>query len=309
MENKNENNYENMEMKSNGGSLIGKLIVPVAIVIILALFAAFIYYVKVIKVKSDLDKEAGYKTEEYVKLGKYTGFDYEITQEDFDASVKEETLTYEPVDREAKEKDQIDFDYTGYVDGKKDKNISGKDAELTIGENEEGVYFAFEKAILGHKAGDTLEVKVDDATEMAEDESDYSGKKVTFKLEITGVSEETNDKVTDEWVYENYFEDDGFENTTDFYNWCVMELKENAKLELWDKALQEATMDSYPQEVYDKVVEEYEQDINYMADQWGVSPEDYKAMFPYTQEELEEEHLNEVKSELVMWAIVKMLFF
>ena len=45
-----ENSNENMEMPSNNGSLIGKLIVPVAIVIILALFAAFIYYVKVIKV-------------------------------------------------------------------------------------------------------------------------------------------------------------------------------------------------------------------------------------------------------------------
>ena len=52
-----------------------KLIVPIIIVVILAVFAGVVYWAKVIKPKSDINKEVGYNTEEYIKLGQVKGIE------------------------------------------------------------------------------------------------------------------------------------------------------------------------------------------------------------------------------------------
>lgn len=314
MENKNQENKD-VNQKLNESKTEKKkfsfqvIIVPVIIAVILIAFAGVVYYAKMIKPAKDIDKKVGYNTEDYIQLDKYTGFDYEITQEMFDECVSEETDYYEDVERAAKDTDQIDFNYTGYVDGKKDSNISQKDAEIILGEDATGVFKVFAEAIVGHKAGDTIkDIKVDgkDVTELSADESDYSGKNVTFTLKISNVGKYVTEKITDKWVKENYLDEYGLETTSDFYNWCKEYLEDEAKTEVWQKVLDKTTMSSYPQEVYDKVVTEFTEDANYNADQFGITTDEYlKDFYGYTDETLEEEYINEVKSELVMWYIVK----
>ena len=311
MENTNQNKAEEVSKESaivqgnNSKSILGKIIVPLIIVIILGVFAGTIYYAKAIKPKKDINNEAGFNSEEYITLGKYTGLDYEITQQDFDECVKEETNTYDEVKRAAQNTDQIDFDYTGYVDGKKDDNISQKDAEIIIGAEDEA-FKAFSEAIVGHKSGEKVTVEMDDATKLSADGSDYSGKKVKFTIKIKAVSELVVDEVTDEWVKDNYSEDEGINTKEEFYEWCKAYLEDNARTELWQKVLDNSKMNGYPQDLYDDVVTEFTQDANYYADMFGTTTEEYlKDFCGYTDATLEEEYLNEVKSELVMWEIIK----
>lgn len=288
---------------------LATLIVPIVIVVILAAFAGVIYYAQVIKPANELKKEIGYEVEDYLKLGDYTGFEYEITQEQWDECVNEENQSYDEVNREAKDKDQIDFNYTGYVSNKKDSNISQKQAELYIGEDESGIYKTFSDAIKGHKAGEKLKVTVEgsEATELSMDESDYTGKEITFELKINTVSELVIEDVTDEWVSEYYFEDYGLKTVQDFYDWNKEYiLDEEVKPAIWQMAVDAANMKKYPQELYDDIVAEFEADAEYKAEEWGLTKDEYLYDFcQYTEESLEEEYLNGVKSELVMWAIVK----
>lgn len=65
-------------------------------------------------------------------------------------------------------------------------------------------------------------------------------------------------------------------------------------------------MNGYPQEMYDSVKEEFDSDAAYYADSYGITVDEYLYDFSgYTEESLQEEYLNEVKSNLVMWKIVE----
>ena len=60
------------------------------------------------------------------------------------------------------------------------------------------------------------------------------------------------------------------------------------------------------QEMYDSVKEEFDSDAAYYADSYGITVDEYLYDFSgYTEESLQEEYLNEVKSNLVMWKIVE----
>lgn len=287
---------------------LSSLAVPGIIALILIVFAGVVFYSKVILPKKNIDKHIGYKVEDYISIDKYTGFDYEITQNMFDECVYEETDSNEEVERAAKDGDIVDVDYTGYIDGKKEEALTQEDAEITVGQETEKVFQKFSELVKGQKAGKKFEVKIsgEDVNEIAEEGSDYTGKEVLFKVEINTVSQHIRDEVTDDWVKEYYYEDMGLENTEDFYNWCRDYIVSEAKVDVWNMAIEKTVMSSYPQDLYDKIVEEFTQDANYYAEEFGISSEEYLHDFcGYTDETLEEEYLKGVKSELLMWYIVK----
>ena len=111
-------------MENKKTSKIAKIIVPITIVLILAAFAGVIYYSKVVKPAKEIDKQAGYNANDYIKLGKYTDFKYIISQKKFDELVDEKTFSSEAVNRAAKEGDEIEFSYTGYIKDKRVDDLS-----------------------------------------------------------------------------------------------------------------------------------------------------------------------------------------
>lgn len=284
---------------------LNKLIVPGLIAIILIAFAGIVYYGKYVKPRKDIDKDNGYVTEEYIELGK-TAFTYTISQEAWDECVKEETDSYETVERACKDTDMVEYNIIGYVKGKKDSNITRKELSITLGEGNEGLALQIEKAVLGHKAGDKIELKDVDANQVSKDGSDYTGKKTSFVIKVISVSKLVSEKITDKWVKENYYEDFGLENTKDFYDWCREYLVENdAKEALWQMAIDDATMNGYPQKLYDKIVEEVNGDLQATAESEGMTIDEYINYYRYTDEQLEKEYSTNVKAELVMWQIIK----
>lgn len=284
------------------------LIVPGIIAIIIIVFAVVIYWAKVIKPKADINDELGYNTEEYIELGQIKGLEAEITQEEWDECVNEDRQYHQEVDRAAKENDQIEFDFTGYINGKKVNDLTMKEQSLNIGENSDGIYKKFSDAFLGKKKGDKVSVEVSgkEVAELSMANNDYSDKKVKFQLKVGAVSELVVEEITDKWVVENYLEERGVETTDEFYEWEKEYLIETSvKQDLWKKAVQNAKMSGYPAQLYNDTVDEIDGHIVADAKEQGMSVKEYKQFFGYTDEKLDEEYSSEVKSQLVMWQLVK----
>lgn len=285
-----------------------KLIVPIVIVVILAVFAGVVYWAKVIKPKSDINKEVGYNTEEYIKLGQVKGIEDEISQEEWDENLADETNEYDVVDRAAKETDQVDVDIVAYIDNKKVDDLSMKEASFYIGKNDDAADKKVYDKLIGTKAGQkiSLEVSGDEAKELAGSVEDYSGKKVKLEIKVRDVSELVVNKVTDKWVKENLEDLYGVTTAKELYEWEKQYIIEsNLKERLWKKVVDNATMSGYPADLYNDIVAELDGHIEAEAKDEGISVKEYKKQYQYTDEKLDEEYTYNVKSELVMWQLVK----
>ena len=64
-------------------------------------------------------------------------------------------------------------------------------------------------------------------------------------------------------------------------------------------------MSGYPADLYNDIVAELDGHIEAEAKDEGISVEEYKKQYQYTDEKLDEEYTYNVKSELVMWQLVK----
>lgn len=289
-----------------------KLIVPIIIVVILAVFAGVVYWAKVIKPKSDINKEVGYNTEEYIKLGQVKGIEDEISQEEWDENLADETNEYDVVDRAAKETDQVDVDIVAYIDNKKVDDLSMKEASFYIGKNDDAADKKVYDKLIGTKAGQklSLEVSGDEAKELAGSVEDYSGKKVKLEIKVRDVSELVVNKFTGKWVKENLEDLYGVTTAKELYEWEKQYIIEsNLKERLWKKVVDNATMSGYPADLYNDIVAELDGHIEAEAKDEGISVKEYKKQYQYTDEKLDEEYTYNVKSELVMWQLVKDLGF
>lgn len=251
-----------------------------------------------------IDKEAGYDVDKYIKLGKYTGFEYDIDQKKFDEMLADKTYEATEVSRAAKMGDEIEFSYTGYIKDKKVKDLSQDSIAAETDQKDNAVYLKFTNELIGKKKGDTATVKLSgkEASKISNTNKKYTDD-ATFKLKVKEVSEVNHPKVTNDWVKNESNED--VETVDEFFQVIETELDDAAMADVWQMAVDKATMTSWPPKLYNKVKEEEEADANYNADQWDMSLEEYYAMNGDTKESLEKEYMNQVKSTLVMWEIVK----
>lgn len=287
-----------------------KAIVPAIIAVIIIVFAVVVYWAKVIKPKADVDNDLGIKTEDYILVGDITGLSYEVTQDAWDECVSEDTNYHIEVDRAAKDTDQVDFDYTAYIDGKKVDDLSMKEQSIDIGDSDNsGVYKTFSDEIIGHKKGDKLTIDVKDgkdANVLSTSQIDYSGKKITYKLKILAVNALKIDKVTDKWVKESYQEERGVSTVDEFYEWEKEYIDEEIiKPALWNKALEKVTMKAIPSELQQDVIDSLNADTEAEAEYASMSVEEYKEMYGLTDEKMQENYDIELKSELLLWQLVK----
>ncbi|MCR5704612.1 MAG: hypothetical protein K6G85_08315 [Eubacterium sp.] len=310
-------NLEQEEMKEVEGqkkSLMGTLIYPVSIALILALFAGFIYYNKVVRVKEEKNKkfvqnDYGAKDLEdfennFVTLGKYKGLTCEITQEMYDEYVEGDTVSYEQVKRAAKDSDQVSFNVIGFVDGKKEKDLKLEEQEVIVGEDTDGPFKVISDGVKGKKKGDVLEnVKGINPKDISDSGKDYAGKKVTFNVEIGDVSERVEEKITDEWVEDNYFEEMGIKTTEEYYDYVKEELKNECIADLWQQVVDGSSIKKYPDDAYARIIEEVDADYNYAASEWGMELDDYKELMQMTDEDMEKEYENELASEMISYLI------
>ena len=131
------------------------------------------------------------------KLSRWKSFERsEITLDDSDIDlaindILERYCTWEKVDREAKDKDQVIIDFEGKIDGEPFEGNESKDFKLILGSK--SMIPGFEDNLVGKKSGDSFSFK----TNFPEDyfKKDLAGKETEFFISLNEVQEMNKAKI------------------------------------------------------------------------------------------------------------------
>ena len=131
------------------------------------------------------------------KLSRWKSFERsEITLDDSDLDlaindILERYCTWEKVDREAKDKDQVIIDFEGKIDGEPFEGNESKDFKLVLGSK--SMIPGFEDNLVGKKSGDSFSF----TTNFPEDyfKKDLAGKETEFFISLNEVQEMNKAKI------------------------------------------------------------------------------------------------------------------
>ncbi len=253
-----------------------------------------------------------YSVDDYVTLGDYKGMEVEyIIPEVLDDDVEmyiqgelEENTEYKEItDRPAQEGDLVNIDFTGKIDGEEFDGGSAEEYELVLGSGE--FLEDFEKNLVGKNAGETVTFQ----TTFPEDyDEEVGGKEAEFTVTIHSISEVITPEYNDDYVASV----SEYKTTAEYEAKMKEELlaseKENALQEAGQSALaqamENATVNGYPQDLYDTIYSETEENYKLFAEFMGMEYEDFLAEYVGT-DDLSDEVLEQVNEILVVEAIAK----
>ena len=222
--------------------------------------------------------------------------------------------TYEEVDREVENGDQVNIDYVGKIDGEAFDGGSSSEGgyNLTIGSH--SFIDGFEEGLIGSKKGDTLDLDLTfpetyKSTELA-------GKDVVFTVTVNTVSEAVTPELTDDFVV-SLAQDDC--KTVDEYKAYVKNMLEEQAQYTFDQAVQDAAFDvvfkeSVVADPAQKLIDSYYNKAVSQADQYasyyGTDRDTFVTQsLGMTVEEFDtqakEQAVTSAKKDLVMNAIAK----
>ena len=253
-----------------------------------------------------------------VKLGQYKDLEVkarstEVTDEEVDAEIKKlqeqqaELVLKE--DQPAAEGDTVVIDFEGKVDGVAFDGGKGENDSLELGSNT--FIPGFEDQLVGHKAGETVEVNVTFPEEYHAE--DLKGKDAVFETTIHEVKTKELPELDDEFAKDVDEEVD-----------TLVELKAKTRERL-EAQKQNAAKEAIQEEVIDKAVENaeigeipgamIEEDVHRQMDQYlaglqqqGISADMYYKLTGSSEEDLHKQFESgaqkRVKTNLVLEAIV-----
>ena len=253
-----------------------------------------------------------------VKLGQYKDLEVkarstEVTDEEVDAEIKKlqeqqaELVLKE--DQPAAEGDTVVIDFEGKVDGVAFDGGKGENYSLELGSNT--FIPGFEDQLVGHKAGETVEVNVTFPEEYHAE--DLKGKDAVFETTIHEVKTKELPELDDEFAKDVDEEVD-----------TLVELKAKTRERL-EAQKQNAAKEAIQEEVIDKAVENaeigeipgamIEEDVHRQMDQYlaglqqqGISADMYYKLTGSSEEDLHKQFESgaqkRVKTNLVLEAIV-----
>lgn len=250
--------------------------------------------------------------QDYVKLGDYKGLEVqypipsEVTQDDIDSYIQDQIsyyTEYTDVDRAAKIGDSVCINFTGTIDGEEFDGGSAEDYILTLGSGE--FFEDFENALVGKKTGETTTFSITFPDDYDEDGT-LSGKEAEFTVTINYVSEVTVPEYNDQFVAEisDY-------KTTAEYEAYVKELlaqnyenssKDMAGEDALALAMENATVDGYPEELFNSFYEQTLADYQMYADFMGMDFEDFLTEY-MSEDDIKEVALDSVNEFLIVQAI------
>ncbi|WP_304651699.1 trigger factor [uncultured Ligilactobacillus sp.] len=253
-----------------------------------------------------------------VKLGQYKDLEVkaqstEVTEKEVDAEIKKlqeqqaELVLKE--DQPAAEGDTVVIDFEGKVDGVAFDGGKGENYSLELGSNT--FIPGFEEQLVGHKAGETVEVNVTFPEEYHAE--DLKGKDAVFETTIHEVKTKELPELDDEFAKDVDEEVD-----------TLVELKAKTRERL-EAQKQNAAKEAIQEEVIDKAVENaeigeipgamIEEDVHRQMDQYlaglqqqGISADMYYKLTGSSEEDLHKQFESgaqkRVKTNLVLEAIV-----
>lgn len=200
----------------------------------------------------------GIKALDYVTLGQYTGLEYpedvltvtdEELQEALDDFMSNYTYTEKVTDRAIADKDTVNIDYTGYVDGEAFENGSTKGSGTDIVVGTTKYVDDFIEQLVGHKPGETFDIEVT-FPDPYENNPALAGKDATFTVTINYITETHTYELTDDFVVANLQEKYGLstvEDVKDNIRGSLREAKTNDYM--WDTILENATFKDIPEKI------------------------------------------------------------
>ena len=238
---------------------IGRVIGVVIIILIIAIIAGALIFDASKKAEKELNysigldaegKIKGVKAEKYVEIADFNALnmnksDYYPTAEEEETYINAIVESYPDLSDKkgvtVKEKDTVNVDYVGRIDGKEYEggNTNGMGIRVTLGT---GTYpTEFENGIIGHKTGETFDVSVPFATDFGNEE--LAGKIVVYTITLNGLYETA--KFNDEFVQKNF----GYaaSDAEDFLNkYRMSTAQDNFDKYVQEYAISESKVKSYP---------------------------------------------------------------
>lgn len=261
-----------------------------------------------------------YDVNDYVKLGKWKKIKVEVDKsyEMTDENIKEagnniisSTTYYEEVDDAAAEKDKVNIDFEGKMNGEAFDNGSSSNYDLVLGSG--SFIDGFESGLVGHKAGETVTLDLTFPSDY--EKTDLAGQPVTFTVKINKVSrpaEMTWDKLTDDYVADNFSSRYGLTTVKDFkdrVNDSMQSQLDVAVQKAYLEKLVEESEVTLPDGLLDKRIEKTMNSYETTCQQYGMTVDDYIQNY-YGQtvdeykESLKKDLTTSLKEELVLEALV-----
>lgn len=252
-----------------------------------------------------------------VKLPAYTGIEIEAPVRKYTKEMLDEELkhaqahrtTDKPVDGKVSENgDIVVIDFEGSIDGVPFEGGKAENHKLELGSKT--FIDTFEDQLVGHKAGDKVDVNVTFPKDYGAKE--LAGKKALFKCEIKSVNTKVVPEIDDEFAktmgdYKNLEE-----YKKDVEEQIKFELENENKRAEEDAMLQAIIKDSkvtLPPVLVQQNLDNIMKDLEYRLMYQGISLEDYAKFTGTTVEKLREERTkdaeNLTKTKLVLEALVK----
>ena len=259
---------------------------------------------------------------DYVTVGGYKGIEVddvkepaEVTDDDVNnyiEAVRNQYATSEQItDRGVIAGDTVNIDFVGKMNGEAFDGGSSEGYDLKIGSG--SFIDGFESGLVGHKAGETVTLDLTFPSDY--EKTDLAGQPVTFTVKINKVSrpaEMTWDKLTDDYVADNFSSQYGLTTVKDFkdrVNDSMQSQLDVAVQKAYLEKLVEESEVTLPDGLLDKRIEKTMNSYETTCQQYGMTVDDYiqnyygKTVDEY-KESLKEDLTTSLKEELVLEALV-----
>lgn len=247
--------------------------------------------------------------DDYVTLGEYKGLEVmkiksevtdDLLQEEIDYVLEDNAEYTDITDRGAQEGDYVNIDFDGTIDGEAFEDGSAEDFDLVIGEGY--LLDDLEAGIVDMQTGETKEISV----VFPEDyDEELTGKEAVFTVTLNSIQEEHIPTYNDEFVASI----SDFTTTAEYeedLRKTLLESQESdnaytAGADAMTAAVNNATFDGYPEELYESCLAEYDEMNASFAEMLGMDVADLEG----TEEEKKEAVLEMVYEEMVLTAIAE----
>lgn len=205
----------------------------------------------------------------------------DVTDEDVENQINSladsGTAVIHVTDRAVVDGDLVNVDYQGYLDGKEIEGEKEEDYNILIGS---GVFFdGAEKELIGVMPGDTKEIEVT-YPESYPNEA-LAGKNAVYKIKVNAICEEGKAELNDDYVKE--LTGGECQNVGEYRAYLKKSMQEGvdaqkallAEQAVWDKVIEDSSIENYPQELLDAKIEAYKKNDEENAELEGLSLEEY----------------------------------
>lgn len=247
--------------------------------------------------------------DDYVTLGEYKGLDItkiksEVTDDLVEEEISyilEENAEYQDItDRGAQEGDSVNIDFDGTIDGESFEDGSAEDFDLVIGEGY--LLDDLEAGIVDMKTGETKQITLIFPEDYDED---LSGKEAVFTVTLNSIQEIILPTYNDEFVSSISDFSTTQEYEEDLKNTLLESQEEDNNYTAGSDALlaavENATIDGYPEELYESCLAEYDEMNASFAEMLGMDVADLEG----TEEEKKEAVIDMVNEDMVTTAIAE----